>query len=320
MRSALPMGTAGDRHVLGGLAAGGGGAAHRAEAGSPVEPPPAGGGQRCGLPVPGQSSCPWRAGVLEGRGFWELKGGGPCPQQRAVSDPLARGPAGPHPDHPPAGRPPSPDPDRPLWKTVDTSMMWTRLRETQTRWATTDGEGRGRRHTETGRVPGWAPRRSPSREKTAQVTTQSGHRVRATGGWARPLPFFFRTEACKQKGQRESQGGGGGGQCFLGPGLGSLAGGLMTPHPTTGALRSEADAGGRGGTVRSPGTLGPALSTGDKGFSSYSPCPPCCGGRHAPRRLSGRTLSPGLTQLEPPREVTCLGPPGGALVVNATQF
>lgn len=58
---------------------GGGGAAHRAEAGSPVEPPPVGGRERCGLPVLGQSSCLWRAGFPEDRGFWELKGSSPCP-------------------------------------------------------------------------------------------------------------------------------------------------------------------------------------------------------------------------------------------------
>ena len=95
--------------------------------------------------------------------------------------------------------------------------------------------------------------------------------------WARPLPFFFRTEACKQKGQCESQGGGGGGQCFLGPGLGSLAGGLMTPHPTKGALQSEADAGGQGGAVRSPGAWGPALSEGDR-VLLLRPLPPAAVG------------------------------------------
>ena len=179
-------------------------------------------------------------------------------------------------------------------------MMWTRLGETQIRWATTDGEGQGGRHTETGRVPGWAPLEDPEQGEDSTGHDTVWTRLRATGGWARPLPFFFRTEACKQKGQCESQGGGGGGQCFLGPGLGPLAGGLMTPHPTTGAPRSEADAGGREGAVRSPGAWGPALSVGDRGFSSYGPCPPCSGGSHAPRRLSGRTLSPGLTQLEPP--------------------
>ena len=56
---------------------------------------------------------------------WTLRGSGPCPWQRAVSDSLARGPASLHPNHQPAGRPPSPDPGRPHWTTGDTSMTWT---------------------------------------------------------------------------------------------------------------------------------------------------------------------------------------------------
>lgn len=102
---------------------GAGGAAHRAEAGSSA-PPPAGGRER----VAWQCPSPPVQGSLPARGewaSWTLRGSGLCPWQRAVSDSLARGPASPHPNHQPAGRPPSPDPGRPHWTTGDTSMTWT---------------------------------------------------------------------------------------------------------------------------------------------------------------------------------------------------
>ena len=78
----------------------------------------------------------------------------------------------------------------------------------------------------------------------------------------------------------------------------------MTAHSTTGARGPRQMQAGEGAwsTLLGPGGL-PCLRR-TRGSPLTAPAPAAVGVTR--RQLSGRTLSPGLTQLEPPREVICL--------------